>query len=64
MAMHELHDTPETCVSCAALLCHLKIVTVKLEKVEGRAVCVVELVLYGAKITRLELFKKEIMRIA
>lgn len=49
MAMHELHDTPESCVSCAALLCHLKIVTVKLEKVEGRAVCVVSWFSIGLK---------------
>lgn len=40
--------------------CHLKIVTVKLEKVDGRAVCVVELVFYRAQLTRLEPFKKKI----
>lgn len=40
---------------------HLKIVTVKLEGVEERAVCMVELVLYRAQLTRLKLFKKEIM---
>lgn len=41
--------------------CHLKIVTVKLGKVEGKAVCVGEWVLYRAQLTRLELFKKEVM---
>lgn len=42
--------------------CHLKIVTEKLEKIEGRPVCVMELVLYRAQLTRLESFKKENMR--
>lgn len=43
------------------LSCRLKTVTLKLEKVEKRSVCVAELVLYRAQLTRLELFKKEIM---
>lgn len=40
---------------------HLKIVKLKLEKVQKRAVGVMELILYTAQLSRLELFKKEFL---
>lgn len=41
--------------------CHLKIVVLKLKKVQKRAVGVIELILYKAQLSRLELFKKGIL---
>lgn len=41
--------------------CHLKIATLKLEKVQKKVVEVMELIVLKAQLSRLELFKKKIL---
>lgn len=44
--------------------CHLKIVILKLEKVQKRVVRVMELILCRAQLSTLDLFKKEVQGIS
>lgn len=41
--------------------CHLKIATLKLEKIQKKVVEVMELIVLKAQLSRLELFKKKIL---